>query len=188
MIRRLLPWAVLAFFAALAFFVGSLFWQASRLPETLTVTAEDSTQAPAAAVWLVLNTAGVLTERFDEVEVYEQTEDDLGLSAWITRHEDRNYLTRFTRVEAVKGGSGGNDAAPWIYSYRIDAEDVPVRTLREVRFVEQPDGSTLITVTDQLTIEDRSLRMWMGVLGTDGGAKNELKALKSLAVSAKAAL
>ena len=43
-------------------------------------------------------------------------------------------------------------------------------------------------VTDQLTIEDRSLRMWMGVLGTDGGAKNELKALKSLAVSAKAAL
>ena len=61
-------------------------------------------------------------------------------------------------------------------------------TLREVRFVEQIDGSTLITVTDQLTIEDRSLRMWMGVLGTDGGAKNELKALKSLAVSAKAAL
>ena len=56
MIRRLLPWAVLAFFAALAFFVGSLFWQASRLPETLTATAEDSTQAPAAAVWLVLNT------------------------------------------------------------------------------------------------------------------------------------
>ena len=99
--------------------------------ETLTATAEDSTQALAAAVWLVLNTPGVLTERFDEVEVYEQTEDDLGLSAWITRHEDRNYLTRFTRIEAVKGGSGGNDAA-LIYSYRIDAEDAG-RTLREVR-------------------------------------------------------
>ncbi|MEC8153364.1 MAG: hypothetical protein VX077_00580 [Pseudomonadota bacterium] len=188
MIRRLLPWAVLALFAALAFFVGSLFWQASRLPETLTATAEDSTQAPAAAVWLALNTPGVLTERFDEVEVAEQTEDDLGLSTWTTRHEDRYYLTRFTRVEAVQGGSGGADAAPWIYSYRIDAEDVPVQTLREVRFVEQADGSTLITVTDQLTIEDRSLRMWMGVLGIDGGAKNELKALKSLAVSAKAVL
>ncbi|MAH88201.1 MAG: hypothetical protein CMF26_06315 [Kiloniella sp.] len=189
MIRRLLPWASFGLLVAVAFFVGSQFWRASQLPETLTAAVEGTTQAPPAAVWLVLNTAGVLTERFDEVEVYDLLEDDLGLGAWTTRHEDRNYLTRFTRIEAVQGGNGDDgDDGPWVYSYRIDAEDVPVQTLREVRFVGQGDGSTVITVTDQLTIEDSGLRLWMGVLGIDSGAKNELKALTSLAVSASAAL
>ena len=71
MIRRLLPWAIVAFLLAVAFFVGTAFWRASQLPEDLTASVTDTVDAPVEAVWMVLNTSGVLTERFDEVEFEE---------------------------------------------------------------------------------------------------------------------
>ena len=76
MIRRLLPWAIVAVIAAIAFFVGSMFWRAWQLPEDLSASVTGVTDAPPAAVWLVLNTPGVLDERFDEVEFEDVVEDD----------------------------------------------------------------------------------------------------------------
>lgn len=184
MIRRLLPWAILAVLAAVAFFVGSLFWRAWQLPEVSTATASGITQAPPEAVWLALNTPGVLDERFDEVEFEDVVTDGRGLAAWTARHEDRNYYTRFIRTRAEQPA----DAARWVYAFKITPEDVPVLTTRKIEILDQGDGTSEIKVTDNLIIEDRRLRMWMGVLGMDSGVKNELKALTSLAVSAKQAL
>ena len=184
MIRRLLPWAIVAVIAAIAFFVGSMFWRAWQLPEDLSASVTGVTEAPPAAVWLVLNTPGVLDERFDEVEFEDVVEDGRGLAAWTARHEDRNYFTRFIRTRADQPTSGTR----WVYAYKITPEDVPVLTTRKVEIFDQGDGTSEIKVTDNMIIEDRSLRMWMGVLGLESGVKNELKALTTLAVSAKAAL
>lgn len=184
MIRRLLPWAIVAFLAAVAFFVGSSFWRASQLPETLTATASDTVDAPVEAVWLVLNTAGVLKERFDEVEFQDVTEDAQGIAGWTSRHEDRNYFTRYVRTRAEQPEGAG----PWIYAYSITPEDVPVLTVREVQMRDIGNGETEVTVTDAMTITDRQMRMWMGVLGIDSGARNELKAIMALADAAEAAL
>jgi len=184
MIRRLLPWAIVAFLLAVAFFVGTAFWRASQLPEDLTASVTDTVDAPVAAVWMVLNTSGVLTERFDEVEFEEVTEDAQGLVSWTSRHEDRNYFTRFerTRAEQPQGG------AQWVYAYTITPEEVPVVTAREVLMLDKGNGVTQVTVTDTMKINNRQMRMWMGVLGIDSGAKNELKAILALADAAEAAL
>ncbi|MGB1155809.1 MAG: hypothetical protein ACPG42_03245 [Alphaproteobacteria bacterium] len=184
MIRRLLPWVIIAALAAVVFFVGSLFWQAWNLPETQSASVTETVDAPAEAVWLVLNTAGVLKERFDEVEFEDVVEDDQGLVQWTSRHEDRNYYTRFVRTRALQPADGG----PWVYEYTITPEDVPVLTTRTVEIASQPGGQVEVSVTDVLVIEDRTLRMWMGVLGMDSGVKNEMKAITSLVDSAKAAL
>lgn len=184
MIRRLLPWAIIGLLAAIAFFVGSTFWRASQLPENLTATATDTVEAPVAAVWLVLNTPGVLKERFDEVEFQEVVEDAQGLSSWTSRHEDRNYFTRYVRTQAEQPGGG----QAWVYAYTITPEEVPVLTTREVRMTDTGNGFTEVQVTDSMTVTDRQMRMWMGVLGIDSGAKNELKAIMALADAAEAAL
>jgi len=184
MIRRLLPWAVIAFLAAVVFFAGSTFWRAWQLPEVLSATATETVDSPAEAVWLVLNTPGVLKERFDEVEFENIVEDARGLAGWTSRHEDRNYYTRYVRTRADQP----SDGTRWVYAYTIDPEDVPVRTTRKVEMYDQGDGTTEVRVTDELVISDRQLRMWMGVLGIDSGVKNELKAITSLSDAAEAAL
>ena len=184
MIRRLLPWALIGACAALAFFIGSFFWRAWNLPEALSGSATETVDAPVEAVWLVLNTAGVLKERFDEVEFEDLIEDEQGLVRWTARHEDRNYFTRFERTLALQPSDGAN----WVYAYSITPEDVPVLTTRVIEMIPQGKGQTLVRVTDEMVVEDRQLRMWMGLLGLDSGAKNELKAITSLVESAKAAL
>ena len=89
MIRRLLPWAIIAFLVAVAFFIGSAFFRAWQLPEDISASVTETVESPVAAVWMVVNTAGVLEERFDEVEFENVVEDDFGLVSWTSRHEDR---------------------------------------------------------------------------------------------------
>ena len=184
MIRRILPWALIAFLAAVLFFAGSMFWRAWQLPEDLTATVTETVDSPVEAVWLVLNTPGVLEERFDEVEFENIVEDGRGLASWTSRHEDRNYYTRFVRTRAEQPTDGGR----WVYAYTITPEDVPVRTTRKVEMFDQGNGTTEVRVSDEMIISNRQLRMWMGILGVDSGVKNEMKAINSLVEAAEAAL
>ena len=184
MIRRLLPWAIIAFHVAVAFFIGSTFFRAWQLPEDISASVTETVESPVAAVWMVLNTAGVLEERFDEVEFENVVEDDFGLVSWTARHEDRNYYTQFTRTQADQPADG----SAWVYAYSITPEDVPVQTARAIQMRDLGNGSTEVRITDDLVVKDRQLRMWMGVLGIDSGVKNEMKAITSLASAAEAAL
>ena len=184
MIRRLLPWAIIAFLAAIAFFVGSAFIRAWQLPEDLSASVTETVESPVAAVWMVVNTAGVLEERFDEVEFENVIEDDFGLVSWTSRHEDRNYYTQFTRTRAEQP----TDGLDWVYAYSIVPDDVPVLTARLIEMRDLGNGTTEVQITDELSVKDRQLRMWMGILGLDSGVKNEMKAITSLASAAEAAL
>jgi len=184
MIRRLIPWIVLALLAAVAFFIGAIFWRAWQLPEDLSASVTETVDAPVEAVWIVLNTPAVLEERFDEVEFENIVEDGRGLASWTARHEDRNYFTRFIRTRSEQPLNGNR----WVYAYKITPEEVPALTTRKVEMFDLGDGTTEVKVTDDLVIEDRQLRMWMGVLGIESGAKNEMKALTSLVDAAAKSL
>ena len=151
MIRRLLPWAIIAFLVAVAFFIGSAFFRAWQLPEDISASVTETVESPVAAVWMVLNTAGVLEERFDEVEFENVVEDDFGLVSWTARHEDRNYYTQFTRTQADQPADG----SAWVYAYSITPEDVPVQTARAIQMRDLGNGSTEVRITDDLVVKDR---------------------------------